>query len=173
MAKIVKKEDLAFSPEGYIVDRSNEIIPIPMKIVDKINNLETAYQRAIYLEEQPEGRQFPTLRGFKRQSMLKKYILPTPSTPILDAREKEGLALAAEIEAINKHQDIENFIERNQDLLSWIDSDSVIVSESNSICAFDTPVIGNPLELTIDRVLSIISDIGAIVISDDTNGLAV
>lgn len=157
MAKIYKKSELVFA-EGYICDKDMNILEVPGGLIEKLSNLDRALQEKEYLDAQPEGTESPNLEGFKRKSMFDKIELPLmekPETPIADAREAEALEFMKEVDEVNKVDDFNEIIRKHRDLFEFAGDDTVItcITDAFTPAPIDTPVLGNPLELTADKLL--------------------
>ena len=157
MAKIYKKSELVFV-EGYICDKDMNILEVPYPLVEKLCDLDRKLQEKEYLDAQPEGADKPSLNGFKRKSMFDKAALPLvekPETPIADAREAEALEFMKEVDEVNKVDDFNQVIRDHRDLFELACDDTIITCETQSLAPapIDTPVLGNPLELTSDKLL--------------------
>ena len=53
MAKMYLKSDLKFV-DGYLIDNDDNVVALPDKVAEQINDLETCIQKLMYLDDQPE-----------------------------------------------------------------------------------------------------------------------
>lgn len=155
MTKLISKTDLKYV-DGYIMDDDNNILAIHGKVVDFLNDLEISVQKAEYIKAQPKGKMPPTIQGFKPKSERKVYSVEVPETPNLDARAALAKHILDETLAVSTAASYNSFIEENADVFEWLDAERVIVGNAMIAQRFDLPTLGNPLELTAEKVIEII-----------------
>jgi hypothetical protein len=160
MAKMLKKDELEFI-NGYIVDKgTNEIVLPDSKVTRDLNNIEQAWQRAKYLAAQPKGAAAPTLDGFEFKSTATLPKVDKPKTPVSDDRTAEAMAFMAEIELIEEADKVNGLVERYKELFEFV-SEDYVVDCGIGLVKLDLATVGNPLELTSDKLLAILKDIMA------------
>lgn len=152
MAKIYRKTQLSFV-NGYIVDGSDNVVALPYKVAEQLNDLEEKIQLAAYMEEQGEARPAPSADGFVRRSAFTKPVIEV-ETPHLDAELKRSLGILEDLRAKDHASKANAMIESFTELFDFVSGDSFV--EGNQIVRTDTPTIGNPLDVTIDRLLELI-----------------
>lgn len=153
MTKIIKKSKLHY--EGGFVVKGNKIINLPIGVVLELRKLEALFQRCEYLDEQEPYSPAPSLDGFVQQS--ERGDLPFDikvETPTLDKKIKESLALAHEIEVAQNAGDFAQFTNAYKELLEFVCSDKFV--EGTAEMRLDLPRIGDPLKLTLDKVMSML-----------------
>lgn len=157
MAKLIKKSKCKFEA-GQIV-KGSELIGIPWNVHSQLMLLETMVQQHDYIAAQPKYQPAPTLDGFELKSALKpgRPYFDKPDTPTVDKRTEEALAYMAEVDQVNEAEYLNKWIDRFGALIDWLAADKFV--EGDCTEKIDTPVLGNPLELTPDEVAAIIAHI--------------
>ncbi len=151
--KLYKKEDLVLK-NGYLVTAGgNEVIVVDPAAVCQANRLETLYQKAAYLAEQPEATPIPSLDGFERESShdVPKFVC---ETPLNDAEVEHSIALMDEIDRAQVTQHMNEMLESMTELVEFVKSDEVVELEGLAPSQFDTPRLGDPLEWDLDFLMS-------------------
>lgn len=157
--KLYKKSDLSLTNNGLLVSKDGDIVLPDIKIVNQANELDLLAQQSEYLASQPEATPMPSLDGFERMSIkdgVKGYF--HVKTPTLDQKFDEAMAIMDEIDGQNKAEHANRMLDAFVDFIEFVASDSVIDC-GNELYCFDTPMIGNVLELTKDDVIEIIATI--------------
>lgn len=147
--KVYKKDELKFK-DGYLMTE-DEVVAIDKHVCVLLDKLEVALQQADYLEGQPAFSPGPTLDGFKRKRSDKWTVEHKPQ-PVHEAKVEEAEAFMAEADEYQIELDLQKAVDRFRDLLNWCESD--IVVEGDVLDKVDLPMLGNPLELTSERVLA-------------------
>lgn len=148
--KMIKKDELEFIG-GYLV-HGDDIIGVDPKIVEQVNKLETLVQKRNWLSLQPKACSGPDFNSFERMHDNDVVIHANPTTPMLDSMTEESLKLMEEIDRQNEADTANKIFEKLQDLTEFAINDYVIDSEQYSIKKFDLPMIGNPLDITVDKI---------------------
>ena len=151
MAKMYKKSKLTFK-DSFIVTKKGKIVAIDNEVVDLMNTLEERLQRAIFIDDQPEACAGPDLSKFERIH-AGVNVSVKHETPTLDQKVEESMLLMQEIDDSNSVTMLNMDLEGMRPLLEFIGSDTVISVEHSTPHRFDTPRLGNPLELTIEDVI--------------------
>lgn len=154
--KMYRKSDL-HTIQGLIVTIDDDIVMPSIDIIEQANELETLLQQAIYLSDQPEATPEPSLDGFVRRTNKVQGGF-TARTPVLDSKVEEAMALMDEIDGMAAADAANQMHEKFDKLIQFVASDFVIDCGS-TVMEFDTPVLGNVLELTIKDVVSAIGTI--------------
>lgn len=155
--KLYKKSDLTLDASGLLVSKDGDIILPDIRIVDQANELDTMIQQHEYLAAQPEATPMPSLDGFQRMSIKDKSRgWFEVKTPTLDAEFDKAMTIMDEIDGQVKASAANQMLDKFAALIEFVDGDSVIDC-GNQLYCFDTPMIGNVLELTKQNVLEIIA----------------
>lgn len=149
MAKMYLKSDLKFV-DGYLINDDGDVIALPEKVAEQINDLETRIQKLIYLDDQPEAQPERSLDGFKRKTTRKVPII-TVDTPTLDEKVAEGKKLLAEIRDLGKAEKINEIFLDYTEAFEWLRSDRFV--EGSKIVRVDTPEIGDILDADVDELI--------------------
>lgn len=153
--KFVNKEDLKFDG-GYVMDLSGEIIGLPEKVWSDLRDLEMLIQKNQYVAKVSKIAAKPEIPEFKFKSAFEADAkMPLPETPITDARVAESLAFADEVDKTTDVLAYNNWIERHPELAEFVASDRFIPSAA-SACRLDAVNVGNPLELTKEKLFDLI-----------------
>ena len=145
------------------------VVPDP-KVVEQANELETLIQEAVYLMKQPDAAPAPSLSGFERKSVFKVKGYFIAETPTLDKKANEAMALMDELDDANRAADINNHIQHFADLVRFAGADRIVCFEDNA-CSnrFDTPVLGDPLKLSVNDVINKIAFIHGVVPAEEND----
>lgn len=155
MPKMIKKSKCQF--EAGHITKKNELVGIPAVVHMQLDKLEIMLQQAEYLENQPVGTPAPSLDGFVRKTTLtsdRPYV-EMPSTPVTDKRVAEAMQFMAEADAVNDTATINRTIDEFGALIDWCAADKFVEGQDTS--AIDLYILGNPLELTPDKIAGYIS----------------
>lgn len=152
MAKIYKKENCEYIG-GYIVC-GDEVVGVPAAIVLKLNKLDTDLQMAAH-------RRANTVKPVEAKPFVRKhegtgFIELTAITPALDAKVAEAEALMDDIDTLDTVNQANSYLEDIADVIDWVGSDYII--ESATTAKFDLPAVGNPLNLSIDKLVDMVAD---------------
>lgn len=145
--KKFNKSDLTIIDGLLVCEKTDEIVVIDSVIVKQANALETMLQQAAYLSKQPEAAPEPSLDGFKRQSIYDENNKFSVSTPLLDAKYKETLAFMDELDDVATVDEANELLQQFDKLMSFARRDFVFDRGGDPV-PFDTPTLGNVLELT-------------------------
>ena len=153
--KMYKKSDLTIV-DGLLVDgNSGNIIAPNIWIVNQANRLETLKQQVEYLKAQPTAQPAPSLKGFERVTDRETLTFVT-DTPAIDAKVDEAMAIMDEIDDMHSVEHANAMAEEFAELIEFVSHDYVIDCEAMAK-RFDTPTLGNILELTKIDVANIIA----------------
>lgn len=169
--KMYEKSGLSLI-DGVLVAADGTIVVPDPKVVNQANELETQVQEAAYLMKQHNAAPVPSLSGFERKSVFEVKERFTAKTPTLDKKAYEAMALMDELDDVNRTTDINNHIQHFADLVRFADADRIMCFE-DSACfnRFDTPVLGDPLKLSVEDVIDHIAFIHGLIAAEE-NGKA-
>ena len=152
--KMYKKSDLTII-DGIIIDKDGNVITPDIRIVNQANRLETLKQQVEYLKAQPSAQPAPSLKGFERVSDRETLTFVT-DTPAIDAKVDEAMAIMDEIDDMHSVEHANTLACEFEDLIEFVSHDYVIDCDAMAV-RFDTPTLGNILELTKIDVANIIA----------------
>lgn len=170
--KLVSKSELHIE-DGYILDKKDNVLAIDDNIVRLFNELDSELQKALYLQSQPKATPMPTLDGFEEESELSSPIEFHVSTPVLDNRIQESMALMDELDKLKHGKAIEKDLDHYRPIINWADKDKIlVVANTYGVdIVVDTPFFkdyGGILKMTPEEIIQVISIInGAEFINDD------
>lgn len=153
MAKIRYKHQLTYK-SGYLIDVDDEVVALPPKVAEQLNGLDTLVQKARYLNGQPAASPEPSLDGFVRESEVRVPKLAAPFTPTIDGKEAESKKILKEIRSKMEVDAVNDVIDANKEAFIFMDSEEFI--EGPEAVRLDLPELGSPLELTPEKVTSIL-----------------
>lgn len=155
--KMYNKESLEYKG-GYIVE-DNKVICVDNEVVDLFNKLETDIQRAKF--EKMKGKLVVDFGNneFHRKSELGE-IFPNVevNTPCLDEMAEKAEAIMDEIDAMNAADVMNEYFAGIKPLIAFVNDEFVIDAENSTPHRFDLPTIGNPLELTKEKLSELVID---------------
>lgn len=156
--KMYKKSDLTLV-DGMLVTEDGDIVIPDIRIIDEANALETMVQKKRYMDGQPEAVPAPSLEGFERISNNDVTGAFVAKTPMLDSKAEEALKIMEELDAIATTEKANEMHSMFEHLIQFVRTDYVIdtCSSFGVIEKFDMPLLGNPLELTVDDVADAIA----------------
>lgn len=149
MAKMYLKSDLKFV-DGYLIDNNDNVVALPDKVAEQINDLETCIQKLMYLDDQPEPTPERSLDGFERKSIR---MVPTvkADTPTLDKKVAEGKQILSEIRELDKSEKINDVISDFEDAFEWFKVERFV--EGSNVVRVDTLEIGNILNVDPEELI--------------------
>ena len=164
--KMYKKSDLSLV-DGLLLAEDGTIVKPVGDVIAQANELDTLYQKAMYLKAQPAASPMPSLAGFERKSNFDIGVGFTADTPLLDKKSEEAMKLMEEIDDYNTANEVNKFLEGYADLIRFAASDKVVCSEDDAIEVFDTPALGDPLEISVEAIQVTAALIHGLTIDDD------
>lgn len=165
--KLYEKSSLSLF-DGMFVAADGTIVVPDSKVMNQANELETLIQEAVYLMNQPDAAPAPSLSGFERKSVFKVKEHFVAETPTLDKKADEAITLMDELDDATRVIDINNHIQHFADLVRFAGADRIVCFEDNAYYnRFDTPVLGDPLKLTVNDVIDKIAFIHGVVAADE------
>lgn len=159
-ATIVKKSDLQFK-EGRVF-MGNTLVELPCVIVTQLSNLDLQLQRAIYNRDNQIEPQ-KVIDPFKRKSFSNARKvdlgLTKPETPVTDSIESQKKNVEKEAILVDVHDEIERLGKLYKDVVFFVEDDDVLITEEVCSAMIDTPELGNPFELTKEKLIEIFTEI--------------
>lgn len=159
MAKMYKKDKLQYK-NGFIV-KGDKVIGIDNAIVAALNRFERAYQKFLWNENVEKPKPIENKQFMFETEHGKIYPKVTPDTPLLDLKALEAITIMDELDEIKTAETVNKIFEDNFDLFAWLDSEYVIGCKHQQQLQFDLHYLGNPLELTKDRLADIIIEMNS------------
>ena len=157
MAKFINKSDCVWD-NGYVVN-GDEIVNIPFAVAMQARALDIMLQQYRHLKKQPTYVPAPSLDDFKAQHIYdgNRPYLEMPDTPVTDKRVAESMAFLDECHREATVKEVNAAIDKFGLLVDWLDSDKILVDDT-ATCSnrFDTPALGDMLELSSEDVVSIL-----------------
>lgn len=160
--KIVKKSELK-DVQGHLAI-GDEVVTVEPAIISQANELEDALQHAVW-EYQAADKHEPAkeVKPFKRIHSNKQSITVMAPTPTLDERAAKSKKIMDEIDATAICEAVNADLAKYVDLVTFADSDEVVVYDGSLVTdRFDTPVLGDPLSLSVDRIVEAASFINSV-----------
>ena len=145
--KMYKKSELKLV-DGLLLAPDGTVVSPVGNVVAQANSLDTALQKATYLQAQPKATPMPSLDGFERKSCFSTKHKFHVETPLIDGKSEEAIALMDEIDDLDRANQVNKFLDKFEELIRFADSDSVVCTDSDAMEVFDTPMIGDPLMLS-------------------------
>lgn len=149
MAKMYSKIDVTFS-NGYIVGENSNVVCLPDKVAEQLNELEEIFQKAEYLKAQDPASPMPSLDGFKRKS-INKTIEIEASTPTIDAKVAESIQIRDELRKVDNAETMNKIIGEYSEVFHFVQSNTFV--EGSKVVLIDTPTLGNPLDIKVEDLL--------------------
>lgn len=149
--KMFDKEKIEYK-NGYLVCEG-EIVSVDNEVVDLANKLETDVQRASF--KRTHGCNYDPCKvcdePFARTT---ERNIPTlrVETPMLDKKTKQAMQMMDEIDAMEKADQINEYLRGIDPLLQFAENDFVIACEHGEQHRFDVPVLGDPTKWTLKSI---------------------
>lgn len=156
--KKYNKAELVFE-DGYICTKDGDVINVHPAIIKQANELETKYQQFKYLDAQPKAQPMPTLDGFERESAFDIKPGFVAHTPILDKKCQDAFDLMKEIELTETAEKLNEIMDTFRELFLFAMNDYVYDCNFSEPWRFDTPLLGDPLKLTEDKLIDILAEV--------------
>lgn len=172
--KFYKKSDLTVISGMLVSISDNEVVFPDDAIIEQGNLLEDLYQKAMYLNAQPEAVEAPSLDGFRRVSVDDELPINefTVVTPTIDRKYAEAMAFMDEVDEVEVITKANEMCRKFADLIRFADSDNVLAKGSGDK-HFDMPTIvdgGDVLSLTADDIKQVIAYICGLEKVDENDG---
>lgn len=156
MANIVEKSELVLK-DGYLTHRKGGTVVTP-GFVSAYIQLEDFLQHAMY---DNKAKVIASLPRFEKESTFDKERIkvPVPKTPRLDKEGRNADKQAAELRLINAYEEVVGVLLHHNAVVELVLSDNIVVfDEDYRATIIDTPMLGNPLELTKEKLLKLVCD---------------
>lgn len=152
MAIIINKNKFIFK-EGYLTHKGTIVSP---SFTKAYLELEEFLQRAKHNNAETNKLCLPC---FKKESIFSVNLIevPEPATPALDKAQALADKTGEELALIRKKQDAEEILEYFNAVVEMVIGDTFIIhGENYHATIYDTPMLGNPLELTKEKLLKLV-----------------
>ena len=156
--KMYKKSELTLV-NGMLVDKDMNVIGVDPNIVHEANALEILAQKTDYLMAQPPASPMPTLDGFERKSSKDTGVKFNTTTPLMDAKAQETMALMDELDDVALADKANAMLDNFKHLIEFAKNDYVVSEDGIFSCtrAFDMPTLGSILELTVEDICNVVA----------------
>lgn len=155
--KMYNKEELEYKG-GYLV-AGDKVVGLDNNLVRMLNELEEDYQFAKFTRtKEMLTLPSPTME-FRRKSEHGK-IMPTieVETPELDAAVEKSVKMMDELDAVSSATIANEYIEKIMPLIMFAADSFVVSVDQPSQERLDLLCVGNPLELTKDKLVDMVTE---------------
>lgn len=153
MAKIIKKKDCKFE-NGYVVYKDKVVLADGLEM---LNRLEYEIQLANHYLKQPKPAPVPNADDFEFESTFdnKEFEFRNPELEMMHKAEAfEAMLKATELD-MKMIGDIANSkLKEYESLVDFVNNKKFLAFESGYTKKIDTKLIGNPLKLTMPKLLA-------------------
>ena len=152
MATIINKKQLRFT-NGYLELGGTLVAPSFLK---DYMELEDFLQQARYNNELDKE-----FRVFHRESMAEGPLIKIedPATPTMDKEAKKVDKISKEAIALVAAGEARNVLNQFNSVCEFVMQDSVVLYDENYRASLiDTPMLGNPLELTEEKLVDLVCE---------------
>ena len=158
--KMYAKNGLKYK-NGLIVTTEGDVVGVDNEVVDLANEIETAYQKAVWLKIQPSVCAGPDYSKFERktETVIEGFVV---DTPIMDKKVEEAQKLMEEIDSVQLNETMNNMLAGLTPLVYFVTDDDVLSCENAAPHHFDCPMLGNPLEWTMDTLINAVAIINGV-----------
>lgn len=152
MAKMYKKSELKFD-SGYVLTMDDEVVALPPKVAEQLNEMETEIQKVAYLKAQPEAQPMPSLDGFERESIVKHAYIDV-ETKYLDREKRRSMSLLNDLRNMAAADEANEKLARYDKAIRFLHDDKFV--EGTEVVMIDTPTIGDPLTASVGDVIDML-----------------
>lgn len=155
--KMYEKKELEYKG-GYLV-AGDKVVGLDNNLVRMLNELEEDYQFAKFTHtKEMLTLPSPTME-FHRKSEHGK-IMPTieVETPELDAAVEKSVKMMDELDAVSSATIANEYLEKIMPLIMFVDDPFVVSVDQPSQERLDLLCVGNPLELTKDKLVDMVTE---------------
>lgn len=155
--KMYEKKELEYKG-GYLV-AGDKVVGLDNSLVRMLNELEEDYQFAKFTHtKEMLTLPSPTME-FHRKSEHGK-IMPTieVETPELDAAVEKSVKMMDELDAVSSATIANEYLEKIMPLIMFVDDPFVVSVDQPSQERLDLLCVGNPLELTKDKLVDMVTE---------------
>lgn len=152
--KTYMKKELEF--KSGLLFHGSELVSVDPVIVDAVNKLESDAQLGYFNSKKAEAmEEFEDVMSleFHRQSARPEIEFEV-KTEHLDKAIDEAIAIMDDVDAERKGDKVREYLDMMAVVVQFVDDDFVIDTEC-APCRFDTPLIGNPLELEAEDLVKL------------------
>ena len=152
MANIINKKQLRFT-NGYLELGGTLVAPSFLK---DYMELEDFLQQARYKNELDKE-----FLVFHRESMTEGTLIKIedPATPTMDKEAKKVDKISKEATALIAAGEARNVLDQFNSVCEFVMQDSVVLYDENYRASLiDTPMLGNPLELTEEKLVDLVCE---------------
>lgn len=146
--KMYKKEDCQYKG-GYIVC-GDDVVGVPNQLVALVNRVEHDVQFAKFTAERKAKPVEEAVFAIKSEHA--KPITVQADTPKLDEFVAKSIEIMDDIDLIGKVDELQKYIDEIEPVFAFAEEDFVISHDQQSQLRFDLPTLGNPLELTAEKL---------------------
>lgn len=152
MAKMYVKSELKFD-SGYVLTMDDEVVALPPKVAEQLNEMETEIQKVAYLKAQPEAQPMPSLDGFERESIVKHAHVEV-ETKYLDREKRRSMGLLNDLRNMAAADEANEKLAKYDEAIRFLREDKFV--EGTEVIMIDTPTIGNILTADFDKVIDLL-----------------
>lgn len=149
MAKMYKKSDLKFD-SGYVLTKDDEVVALPPKVAEQLNDMETEIQQVAYLKKQPKAQPVPSLDGFERDSIIEHAFVEV-KTKHLDREIRRNLGVLEDLRSLDKAGKANAKLAQYDEAIRFLNEDKFV--EGTEVVMIDAPTIGDPLAASVEEVI--------------------
>lgn len=160
--KAYKKSKLEYK-NGYIM-KDDKVITVNRAVVSQLNELDRKVQEARHRKVQESNAKTVSMIMDDKFEPATEHakIGYDVSTPELDAAIDKAIDIMDEIDASNRAEMAERYLRGIEETIEFVDSNRVLdKSKVMDAKRFDLPVVGNPLELDLERLLDLVAELYA------------
>lgn len=152
MAKMYKKSELKFD-SGYVLTMDDEVVALPPKVAEQLNEMETEIQKVAYLKAQPKAQPMPSLDGFERESIVKHAYVEV-ETKYLDREKRRSMGLLNDLRNMAEADEANEKLAKYDEAIRFLSEDKFV--EGAEVIMIDTPTIGHILTADVDKVIDLL-----------------
>lgn len=152
MAKMYKKSELKFD-SGYVLTMDDEVVALPPKVAEQLNEMETVIQKVAYLKAQPEAQPAPSLDGFERESIVKQARIEV-ETKYLDRETRRCEKVLGDIRKLAVAEEANKKLAKYDEAIRFLNEDKFV--EGTEVIMVDTPTIGHILTADAGKVIDML-----------------
>lgn len=155
--KMYEKKELEYKG-GYLV-AGDKVVGLDNSLVHMLNGLEEDYQFAKFMHtKEMLTLPSPTIE-FRRKSEHGK-IVPTieVETPELDAAAEKSVKMMDELDAVSSAAIANEYLEKIMPLIMFVEDEFVVSVDQPSQDRLDLLCVGNPLELTKEKLVEMVTE---------------
>lgn len=152
MAKMYKKSELKFD-SGYVLTMDDEVVALPPKVAEQLNEMETEIQKIAYLNAQPKAQPMPSLDGFERESIVKHAHVEV-ETKHLDREERRCRGVLEDLRNLAAAGEANEKLAKYDEAIRFLSEDKFV--EGTEVVMVDAPTIGHILTADAGKVIDLL-----------------